>query len=162
MHLFIILAPYSMHSMVYLFYKMTSFFQAYLPPEECSSTLSSLFFSWLDPLVWSGFRSPLTKDRVPKIKEEMEAKRIMAEFQKHLDLNAAMRPNTSAANGILRGKDDPEMVALMKNHKEESNGVVVAFSQCTEKAQEKQNILRSMIKAFGVKFFESMVLKVWI
>ena len=35
------------------------------PPENFASFFSHLFYSWMDRLIWQGFKSPLVKDQIP-------------------------------------------------------------------------------------------------
>ena len=121
--------------------------------------MAALFFTWLDPLVWSGFKAPLTKDQIPTVRQELEAGSIMAEFNKHFKPHST----TTTTEGQLKQiNEDPEVVALMKNGKEDvKDSLVVAFKSGHKKVkQDGQSILVPFIKAFGVKFGESMILKV--
>ncbi len=36
-----------------------------IPPEYMASVLSTFFFSWLDGLIYRGYKRPLTQDRLP-------------------------------------------------------------------------------------------------
>jgi len=52
--------------------------------EERASPLSTLLFSWLDPLIWAGFNAPLDMEAVPKTKHQMSAAEVEKRFSRHL------------------------------------------------------------------------------
>jgi ATP-binding cassette subfamily C (CFTR/MRP) protein 1 len=52
-------------------------------PEEHSSFLSRLLFSWFDPLAWRGFRRPLVDSDLWDMKHEDSAAEVVPMFEKH-------------------------------------------------------------------------------
>ncbi|XP_063922509.1 multidrug resistance-associated protein 1 isoform X6 [Zophobas morio] len=52
-------------------------------PEENSSFLSRLLFSWFDPLAWRGFRRPLVDSDLWDMKHEDSAREVVPMFEKH-------------------------------------------------------------------------------
>ncbi|KYB25511.1 putative multidrug resistance-associated protein lethal(2)03659-like Protein [Tribolium castaneum] len=52
-------------------------------PEENSSFLSRLLFSWFDPLAWRGFRRPLVDSDLWDMKPEDSASEVVPTFEKH-------------------------------------------------------------------------------
>ena len=52
------------------------------PPECNASIISLMFFSWLDALVWSGFRAPLTQERLPRVPDTIDVGTNVSELQK--------------------------------------------------------------------------------
>lgn len=62
--------------------KICKFFQKPCP-EEASSFLSKIFYSWFDPLAWKGFRNPLENSDLWNMKPEDSALEIVPQFDKH-------------------------------------------------------------------------------
>ena len=133
--------------------------QTLLTPEERSSPLSSLLFSWLDPLVWAGFRAPLDIDQIPRVRPDLAAGHIGAEFNRHFVPTTGNEKGIEGAENKGNEKDDLEMVDIVKMANER-DGVAVAVEDGKEKAVKGQNVLVPLLKAFGRKFAESVALKV--
>ena len=138
---------------------MLYFFQSVLTAEERSSTLSALFFSWLDPLVWSGFRSPLTQDQVPRVRPSLDAGNIGAEFNRHFAPTGQPKVFQGTENAA-NVKDDMEMVDIVKIANEDNGTAVAVVDGDNKKKAKGQNILVPLVKAFGTNFAESVALKV--
>lgn len=52
-------------------------------PETSSSFLSRLTFAWLDPLVWKGYRKPLTQDNLWNLQYSNATSTIVSVWDKH-------------------------------------------------------------------------------
>jgi len=46
-----------------------------LPPQASASYISLLLFSWLDPLVWAGWKRPLRQQDLPAVSQEVEVEK---------------------------------------------------------------------------------------
>ena len=45
-----------------------------LPPEARASPMAILFFSWLDSLIWTGYKQPVAQDQLPPCPETLNVK----------------------------------------------------------------------------------------
>jgi hypothetical protein len=146
--------------------------------EERASPLSTLFFSWLDPLIWAGFKAPLEMEAVPKTKHQMSAAEVEKRFARHLA--AAGRGDMMAT---LRGEDNPAADSINENEADEAglktaNGDArandIEMMDIAERAgklgdencrQNKPkanhlNVAWPLFRAFGGKFAIAIALKV--
>nr|CAD7197173.1 unnamed protein product [Timema douglasi] len=54
-------------------------------PEKSVSFPSRMFFTWLDPLVWKGYRSPLTHDQLWNLNPEDTSRVVVPKFDRRWD-----------------------------------------------------------------------------
>ncbi len=137
-------------------------------PEEKASPLAELFFTWLDPLVWQGFRQPpLRMEDAYELKGELEAKCINKKFGKHFQ-HLFHSPKTCEGFGnphFDKSQDDgigvemmdiARMASLTEPSSSPRQGV-----ESDKEALKGVNVLPALLKAFGGKIGESIVIKVF-
>ena len=118
--------------------------------------MSKLFFTWIDPLIWQGFKKPLQRENIPKLKKSLEVVKIVEKLDKHLKMNLANH-KTLEANGHLDLEEEKNEDIAMLDINE------VAFPKkpkTTDKQQNHRNVIFPLIRAFGAKFGVAIVLKV--
>ena len=54
-------------------------------PQASASYISLLLFSWLDPLVWAGWKRPLRQHDLPAVSQEVIAFSVMGCGEKKYD-----------------------------------------------------------------------------
>ena len=52
-----------------------------LTPQEMASPVSQLLFTWMDHMIWAGFKAPLQMDQVPDVNRDMLATSISKKFE---------------------------------------------------------------------------------
>ena len=129
-------------------------------PEETCSTLSILFFSWLDPLVWNGYRRPpLPKESVPPLRDVLEPARVTKAFENRLG-------GIFAEDTLVTGKTNPGEVledGTSAENVEMIDIAQIAFSDkrklINEDGGETVSILPGHFRAFGGKLVAAIGLK---
>ena len=70
-------------------------------PESKSSAFSSMFFAWLDPLIWRGFRNNLVFQELPPMPKELYAKGCASEVMDRW--NSSLQKNNIELNEARNG-----------------------------------------------------------
>ena len=58
-----------------------------LAPVNTNSFMSDLFFSWLNPLIWKGYKSPLTQDDLFNIPKRLNVDENVKHFEEQKKLS---------------------------------------------------------------------------
>jgi ATP-binding cassette subfamily C (CFTR/MRP) protein 1 len=113
-------------------------------PEEHSSFLSRLLFSWFDPLAWRGFRRPLVDSDLWDMKHEDSAAEVVPMFEKHW------------RKILQKSESNSSTHQTRASYKLDSARVDIVNSSSSKK---QASILLALIKAFGPTFVFGAVLK---
>ncbi|XP_044271381.1 multidrug resistance-associated protein 1 isoform X1 [Tribolium madens] len=112
-------------------------------PEENSSFLSRLLFSWFDPLAWRGFRRPLVDSDLWDMKPEDSASEVVPTFEKHWK------------RILQKCESNSPTRQTRASYKLDSARVDIVNSSIKKQA----SILPALIKAFGPTFVFGALLK---
>ncbi|RZC38992.1 multidrug resistance-associated protein 1 [Asbolus verrucosus] len=112
-------------------------------PEENSSFLSRLLFSWFDPLAWRGFRRPLVDSDLWDLKHEDSAAEVVPMFEKHW------------RKVLLKSERNSPTHHSRASYKLDSARVDIVNSS----AKKHASILPALVKAFGPTFIFGALLK---
>ena len=129
----------------------------YVNPEVKASVYSDLFFSWLNGLIWEGYKNPLEKGSVPTVKSEMTAAAISEAFDRQIDLGLSEdkvilgAENTAAQNGKSNGVEMLDIAVVAADKRE---------SKKPSQQGRKVQILIPLFMAFGGKFLVAILLKI--
>ena len=107
-------------------------------PEEKSSHASILLFRWLDPLFWKGFKSPLSREKIPNLPESFVVTNVLKGFNKKKSSNSLVK------------FDGESNVSFLDVQKSED------ASDCQEK---QKNVTLSLTKSFGGSFLIAALMK---
>lgn len=119
-------------------------------PEATASAPSVLLFTWFDKLIWSGFKTPLVKCSVPEVGKELQVKTISDKFKRQFTTDRVNITNIGHSNDAFCSTNSDKVNG-------EGAGVHLEISAVVK---EKVHIERALIKAFGRRFFQSVLLKV--
>ena len=111
-------------------------------PEEKCSHASDLLYGWLDPLFWRGIKSPLTKEKVPALREIFAITNILDGFYKQKKLDSKFKGKHYVSISDLDEKDD----------------ITIHIDKNVIKHNEK-NIVVSLTKSFGSSFLFAALMK---
>lgn len=79
-------------------------------PEQLNSFISTVYVSWMDPLIWQGFRKPLSPTDLPPLPDKVNVDQTVKGFQKHWkDQIAKSKVNFS---NRARNDDDKNIVSM--------------------------------------------------
>nr|XP_008197323.1 PREDICTED: multidrug resistance-associated protein 1 isoform X3 [Tribolium castaneum] len=112
-------------------------------PEENSSFLSRLLFSWFDPLAWRGFRRPLVDSDLWDMKPEDSASEVVPTFEKHWK------------RILQKCESNSPTRQTRASYKLDSARVDIVNSSTKKQA----SILPALVKAFGPTFIFGALLK---
>ncbi|KAK3596925.1 hypothetical protein CHS0354_002487 [Potamilus streckersoni] len=135
-----------------------------LPQSGCplvrASFLSRITFWWMNRLVWTGYKSPLTVDDVfalhPSIKSSTVVSRFNNTWQKELKILRA-RTILTKTNQQQQSECEPAHVA---------ESVIPLCDQsrppgsCRDDIEKRISLLKVLIKSFGFELFLSQLLKI--
>ncbi|XP_063922484.1 multidrug resistance-associated protein 1 isoform X3 [Zophobas morio] len=113
-------------------------------PEENSSFLSRLLFSWFDPLAWRGFRRPLVDSDLWDMKHEDSAREVVPMFEKHW------------RKVLQKSERNSPTHQTRASYKLDSARVDIVDSSTKKK---QASILPALVKAFGPTFVFGALLK---
>ena len=151
-----------------------------LTPEELASPVSQLLFTWMDPMIWAGFRAPLQMEQVPDVNRDMVAGDICRQFERHWKKKRRSKDRNKGGGGReMAGKNNPrfeedeeetvadkvngevEMVDIVAAAEREGEDVHVATkSSSSSRSPPFVNVVFPLFTAFGLKFVVAMALKV--
>jgi len=114
------------------------------PPEDTSSHGSILLFGWLDPLFWKGLKKPLSKEKIPALREDVSVKAVLTRFDDK-------RPYNSDPSVRFEGEKNTAFSGAGAD-------VRVEIDSCGKEGN-KENIVRTLLKAFGGNFFFAALIK---
>ncbi|XP_008197283.2 multidrug resistance-associated protein 1 isoform X1 [Tribolium castaneum] len=112
-------------------------------PEENSSFLSRLLFSWFDSLAWRGFRRPLVDSDLWDMKPEDSASEVVPTFEKHWK------------RILQKCESNSPTRQTRASYKLDSARVDIVNSSTKKQA----SILPALVKAFGPTFIFGALLK---
>ncbi|TRY79300.1 hypothetical protein TCAL_05131 [Tigriopus californicus] len=123
-----------------------------------ASAPSLLLFTWLNPLIWSGFKTPLLKSSVPDLGQDLQVQTITGKFNRHFTVDRVNIRRLGQRNGAYSSTGSEHKV---DSEADIGNADVVTVDLETCLVQtDKPQIERALIKAFGKRFFQSVLLKV--
>ncbi|KAI7815048.1 ABC subfamily C member [Rhyzopertha dominica] len=111
-------------------------------PEEGSSFLSRLLFSWFDPLAWTGFRRPLETSDLWDMTPENSAQGVVPVFDKYWEKTVKKHQGTPPSPAHASFKSDSGRVDFVSSAK-----------------KKPASILPALVQAFGPMFLFGALLK---
>nr|CAD7588458.1 unnamed protein product [Timema genevievae] len=111
--------------------------------EKSVSFPSRMFFTWLDPLVWKGYRSPLTHDQLWNLNPEDTSRVVVPKFDRRWDKAVREASNISSDGKVSYSK----------------SSIKIDFAGDQKTKTPYVSLLMPLIKAFGDTFLMGSFLK---
>lgn len=125
-------------------------------PENSSSFLSRIFYSWFDKMAWKGFRNPLEEGDLWDLRAEDQSKEVMPRFANHW--NHTVRSNKIyPSNTIIMEEAFKESKDLKS--KEISNQIYLENPK-SSKAKKKSSVFPAVCKSFAGPFLLGSFLEI--
>ena len=121
-------------------------------PQLSASFASILTFAWATPLLWKGFRNPLTTDDLWDMDPELTSRGQVPKFDKHLG-PALQR---AKQKGVGQNVPSSAWSSMGKNR-----GSLTLKTEEEIKSVDNISILPSMLKTFGPMFFHGAAMKIF-
>nr|CAD7574755.1 unnamed protein product [Timema californicum] len=112
-------------------------------PEKSVSFPSRMFFTWLDPLVWKGYRSPLTHDQLWNLNPEDTSRVVVPKFDRRWDRAVKKASGISSDGKVSYSK----------------SSIKIDFAGDQKTKTPYVSLLMPLIKAFGDTFIMGSFLK---
>nr|CAD7393056.1 unnamed protein product [Timema cristinae] len=112
-------------------------------PEKSVSFPSRMFFTWLDPLVWKGYRSPLTHDQLWNLNPEDTSRAVVPKFDRRWDRAVKEASGISSDGKVSYSK----------------SSIKIDFAGDRKTKTPYVSLLMPLIKAFGDTFVMGSFLK---
>ncbi|KAL7635871.1 UNVERIFIED_CONTAM: hypothetical protein RMT77_013688 [Armadillidium vulgare] len=113
-------------------------------PEEDSSFFSRLTFSWLDRLIWRGYRKPITQEMLWDLPYINSSQKIKKDWDKHWETTMKKSLKKGESHSRATYANDSKQVYLVGTSGDKNHYV---------------SILPTMVKTFGLQFLMGSFLK---
>ena len=111
-------------------------------PEDESSHASNLLYGWLDPMLWRGVKSPLSKEQVPALRDEFAVASILEGCYQKKNLESKSS-KTKYISLFGADKKVEEIIDIQKNGTKQTG----------------KNLIGTLTKAFGPNFLIAAMMK---
>ncbi len=120
-------------------------------PQLKASFLSRLTYVWATPLLWRGFRNPLTAKDLWNVDPKITSRGIVPQFDYHLDPIMQKHKEKVQSSGAV-----PNNRATMSG----SKGSLKLNTEADIKKKQSFSIFPAMFKTFGPMFFAGGAMKI--